>query len=741
MNPAHDGGADAASDGSAQEEDASVGDADGGVASSGRAIFDLGDACDRAGELGCSDADSALSLVCEQDHWVRNTTCGALQRCDTRLGATQGQCLDLVSGCADEMPGHSFCDGDAIATCGPDRVTTERAECDGGYTCTLQDGEPVCIDVDECEADHGGCDPLTDCMNTAGAHACGACPAGYLGTGDSACTPTLTQLALSSGTLEREFDPGEADHEVSQRFLTPTITLTPAAPPGAGVTIEGGTPLDPGEPWTSPVLRLGTNEIAIEVAQTGHPSRRYTLEVELAGEQEALLAASNLEVGDSFGLRVAVSGDTLVVGARQENGGGTGVNDTDPGQGDNSAPDSGAAYVFVRDNAGWTQQAYVKASNTGAGDMFGTAVAVSGDTLVVGAPEERSAASGVNSLSPGQANDDAIASGAVYVFVRTGETWFQQAYIKASNTGAGDRFGFTVAVSGNTLAVGAYQEDSASSGVNDVSPGQADDSADSSGAVYVFVRDGTVWTQQAYIKASNAEGADNFGAALALSGETLVVGASVEDSGAAGVNPSPGQADNGLDASGAVYAFVRSGTAWTQQAYIKASEPAAQDNFGDSVAILGDTLVVGAHGEDSASIGVDHAGVGHEDNGADGSGAAYVFVRSGTTWTQQAFLKASNPSVGDAFGDAVAVGEDIVVVSAVNEDSAATGFNGTSPGQDDNGAPSSGAVYVFGRSGQSWAQQTYLKADQPSARRFGWSAALSGQSLVVGAQEAAYVFR
>src|SRR5262249_18331914 len=155
-----------------------------------------------------------------------------------------------------------------------------------------------------------------------------------------------------------------------------------------------------------------------------------------------------------------VSDDTVVVGAGLEASVATGVNGNPA---DNSAPSAGAAYVFVRSGTVWSQQAYLKASNTGAVDNFGISVAVSGDTVVMGAPGESSGATGVNG---NQADNSAPSAGAAYVFVRTGTVWSQQAYLKASNTGTGDQFGSSVAVSGDTVVVGANGEDSAATGVN-----------------------------------------------------------------------------------------------------------------------------------------------------------------------------------------------------------------------------------------------------------------------------------
>jgi hypothetical protein len=417
--------------------------------------------------------------------------------------------------------------------------------------------------------------------------------------------------------------------------------------------------------------------------------------------QQAYLKASNTEANDFFAFSVAVSNDTVVVGATGEDSNATGVNGN---QSDNSASNAGAAYVFVRNGATWTQQAYLKASNTDVSDLFGDSVAISGDTIVVGAPLEDSSANGAPN------------AGAAYVFVRSGTTWTQQAYLKASNSEAGDQFGISVAVSGDTIIIGAPREDGTSNTAFD------------SGAAYVFVRSGTTWSQQAYLKASNAEANDIFGQSVGISGETAVVGAYAEASAATGVNGD--QSDNSASLAGAAYVFVRSGTSWTQQAYLKASNTDAGDAFGWSVAVSGDTAVVGATNEDSSATGVNGNG---SDNNAAESGAAYVFVRSGTTWSQQAYLKASNTDALDELGYSVAISGNTVVVGAVAESSDATGVDGNGS---NNNAPQSGAAYAFGRSGTTWTQKAYLKASNTGVSdQFGNSVAISGDTAVVGAPQ------
>jgi hypothetical protein len=443
---------------------------------------------------------------------------------------------------------------------------------------------------------------------------------------------------------------------------------------------------------------------------------------------EAYVKASNTGGNDDFGgivplpqggtlSTVALSGDTLVVGAPREDSAAIGVNGD---QSNNSAPDSGAVYVFTRTSGVWSQQAYLKASNTGAGDRFGSSVALSGDTLAVGAFEEASAATGING---NQLDNSAFGSGAVYVFTRTGGVWSQQVYVKASNTEALDRFGISVALAGDTLAVGAFGEASAATGING---NQADNSALGSGAVYVFTRTGGVWSQQAYVKASNPEMGDQFGISVALSGDTLAVGASREGSAATGINGD--QTNNSASASGAVYVFTRTGGLWSQQAYVKASNTGALDQFGNSVTLSGDTLAVGAYFESSNAIGVNGD---QANNGAGSSGAVYVFARTGGVWSQQAYVKASNTGSSDAFGISVSLSGDTLAVGALEEDSTATGVNGN---QTNNSAPASGAVYVFTRTGGLWSQQAYMKASNTGTLdHFGASIALVGDTLVVGA--------
>ena len=406
--------------------------------------------------------------------------------------------------------------------------------------------------------------------------------------------------------------------------------------------------------------------------------------------QQAYIKASNTETNDNFGYSISLSsdGNTLAVGAPYEDSNATGVGGDDA---DNSTANSGAVYVFTRSGGTWGQHAYIKASNNGSNDHFGSAVSLSSDgsTLAVGSDAEDSNATGLNG---DQTNNTLNNSGAVYVFRNSSGTWSQEAYVKASNPGIGDNFGFSISLSsdGDTLAVGAPYEDSSATGVGG---NTSDNSAEDSGAVYVFTYSGSSWGQQAYIKASNTGDYDDFGYAISLSsdGNTLAVGADYEGSNATGINGNQNNED--AMSSGAAYVFTRSGSTWSQQAYIKASNTAADDNFGGALSLSadGNTLAVGAPYEDSNAT--DLAGDDLDNSVAD-SGAIYLFTRSGTTWSQQTYLKASNTGIEDWFGFSLSISGDgnSLAVGAVNENSNATGVEGD---ESDATALGSGAVFIY----------------------------------------------
>jgi hypothetical protein len=451
--------------------------------------------------------------------------------------------------------------------------------------------------------------------------------------------------------------------------------------------------------------------------------------------QEAYAKASNANAIDHFGLAIAIAGDTMVVGAQDESSNQTTITNGTAASTDNSAAAAGAVYVYSRSGTTWVQQAYLKAPNAGAGDSFGESVAIDGDTVVVGASNESSNQTTITNGTSASADNSLASAGASYVFKRTGTTWAQEAYLKAPNAGAGDQFGYSVAISGDSVVVGAQGEASNQTTITNGAGASADNSQAETGAAYVFKRSGTNWAQQAYLKAPNAGAGDHFGFSVAISGDTVVVGAVDEASNQTTItNGATASADDTATSAGAAYVFKRSGTTWTQEAYLKAPNAGAGDFFGESVAIDGDTVVVGAIGEASSQTSITNGTTASGNNAAAAAGAAYVFRRSGTTWAQQAYLKAPNAEADDYFGMSVAVSGDIVVVGAPRESSnRTTVINGTS-GSSDNSVSWAGAAYVFKRSGTTWAQQAYLKAPNAESNDyFGVSVAASGTTVVVGA--------
>jgi hypothetical protein len=399
--------------------------------------------------------------------------------------------------------------------------------------------------------------------------------------------------------------------------------------------------------------------------------------------QQAYLKPSNPQMSAEFAHAVAISGDgnTIAVSAFWEASKATGINGD---QKDESIPQAGAVYVFTRRGNAWTQQAYVKASNTGEagtadtfgdGDQFGGAIALSddGNTLAVGAHAEDSAG------YDNQQDNSQSSAGAVYVYNRTGAAWNQTAFVKAANTDGGDMFGYSLSLSadGRTMAVGAFDEDGSALEPN----GPVNNGRGGAGAVYVFVKGSAgTWIQESYLHASNNEGGDSFGVAASLSddGNTLLVGSLDEDCLATGINPAePCNNDREADIStGAAYVFTRAAGTWRQQAFLKPHNTGANDWFGARLVLSGDgnTAVIPAMFEDGA------------DEKTQEAGALYLFVRSGATWRQGAYIKAGNAEAYDHFGSSVAVSRDGRTLAA-----GAYGEDGP-----DNKFDEAGAAYVIG---------------------------------------------
>jgi hypothetical protein len=361
------------------------------------------------------------------------------------------------------------------------------------------------------------------------------------------------------------------------------------------------------------------------------------------------------------------------------------------------------------------QRGLLKPATSDSSDFGGWSVAIDGNTVVVGAVGE-----------DGEGNSVSTA-GSVYVFVKSGAGWVLQATLRAAQADVEDHFGYSVAVQGDTILVGVPYEDSASRSING---DEADNLAENAGAVFVFVRNGSQWTRQAYLKAANADPGDQFGKSVAIQGDRVIVGAWLEDGNGPVSNDDP--ENNDAEDSGAVYSFVRNGTTWEQTDYVKVSNTGAGDGFGGSVAFgqEGARFVAGALFEDSDANGINGDG---GNNDAIESGAAYVFealALPSPQWVEQYYLKAANSDSGDLFGASVAMDGSTIVVGAPWEASASA----TNPA--DNTWTDSGAVYVFDAQLDPpfLAQQAFLKSSHPDPYdSFGTSVAVRGGFLAVGA--------
>jgi hypothetical protein len=331
---------------------------------------------------------------------------------------------------------------------------------------------------------------------------------------------------------------------------------------------------------------------------------------------------------------------------------------------------AGSAYVFARTGSTWVQQAKLMHSDPAEGDNFGASVSISSDYIIVGAPKDD--------------ND----SGSAYIFAKPASGWTDMTET-AKLTGLGyNNFGSSVSISGNFAIVGAPWNN---------------DQGSRSGKVYLFEKPATGWTdmtETAKLTANDGASYDYFGSNVAISGDTIVVSAFGND-------------DNG-SGSGSAYIFEKPATGWTdmvETAKLTASDASSGDTFGNSVSIAGDSVIIGAHQDD--------------DNGTD-SGAAYIFEKPITGWTdmtETAKLTASDASSGDTFGNSVSIAEDKAIVGSINDDS-----NGTD----------SGSAYIFEKPASGWTDMVettkVVPIDGSESDNFGRSVSISSDFAIVGSE-------
>jgi len=356
--------------------------------------------------------------------------------------------------------------------------------------------------------------------------------------------------------------------------------------------------------------------------------------------------ASDAVAGAQFGYSVSINGSVMAVGSIRDNE--NGIN-------------SGSAYVYRYDGNNWVEEQKLLASDAAAGDFFGASVAVNGDVIVVGA-----------FLDNG--------TGSAYVFRYNGSSWIEEQKLLASDAAVDDDFGLSVSVSGDVIIVGAY-------GCDNAGPYTG---APNAGSAYIYRYNGSSWIEEQKLYASDAYSYDYFGSSVSVSGDIVAVGAYQND-------------DNGND-SGSAYVFRYGGGTWTEEQKLAAGDAAAGDNFGRSISVSGDALVVGAN---------------LDDDGGSGSGSAYVFRYGGGTWSEEQKLVASDAAADDRFGRSVSVSGDMLVVGAYS---------------DDDGGSASGSAYVFRYGDSTWMEdQKLLAGDAAADDYFGFSVSVDGQMIAVGA--------
>ena len=359
-----------------------------------------------------------------------------------------------------------------------------------------------------------------------------------------------------------------------------------------------------------------------------------------------IMVADDGGVGDGYGWAVAIDGDIAVVGAVNDNARGT---------------DSGSIYVLEYDGNRWDETVRIVPSTVWSNDAFGDAVAISGDTIVAGAPGDDESGSG---------------AGAAYVFEFDGVNWVQRAFLSPPGAADGDNFGSTVGIDGDTIVIGAMLDD---------------DGGSNAGKVYVYRRVGGSWVLETTLVSDDIAEFDRFAKDVAISGDRALISCDSDDDQGSG--------------SGSAYVFTRVGNVWSQSAKLIASDGDVDDQFGERLDIDGDTIVIGARYDDSMGTW---------------SGSAYVFEFDGSDWNEQIKLNAFDATSSQFYGQDVAVDAGRILVGAW--------------GEDHGGQFNAGTAYAYSRVAGVWGLDRKIDAsDQEGWDFFGYSLDLSGDHAIIGA--------
>lgn len=356
---------------------------------------------------------------------------------------------------------------------------------------------------------------------------------------------------------------------------------------------------------------------------------------------EIKLTASDGDADDRFGYSVSIFGDYILIGVSE----------------DDNGYSSGSAYIFYYDGSSWSEQQKLTASDGDIEDRFGNSVSISGDNILIGAKLD---------------DDNGTSSGSTYIFLYDGLSWVEQQKLIASDGIDGDYFGCSVSISGDYALIGAWGNDNNGS---------------YSGSAYIYHYDGTSWSEQQKLTASDGDAVDMFGHSVSISGDYALIGAFGND-------------DNG-SSSGSAYIYHYDGLSWGEQQKLTASDGAENDWFGWSVSISGDCALIGARNDD--------------DNGSS-SGSAYIYYYDETSWEEHQKLTASDGAGWDNFGISVSISEDYALI-------------GTSYGNNYNGS-----AYIYHYDETYWIEQQKLTAsDGAENDRFGNSVSISEDYALIGA--------
>jgi hypothetical protein len=645
------------------------------------------------GNRACPEHGSRSRLLCENGSWKAQSECLENERCNSMEGADRGTCQPISGACMNRQANVPYCDGETMKVC-TDLIAPEDRAC----------------------AEHERCVPD-------GATVRCACRPGYVVVMQGGRCALASQCETASGGCDL----------LTQCSLENGQRVCSACPPGfSGTGEQGCAPLLQDLTLSAGKLQPDVSPNVLEYrARVPLLAHRVVLKPVLPAKTQVTLNGAPLPENGTWTSPVLPLGETPIeLAATSEFGVST-------------------KYKIVLERLG-EQQSYLKAPNPGSYNQFGSSVAVSGDTLLVTAWFESSGATGVDG-DPN--NTGAAQSGAAYVFVRDGDGWKQQAYLKPNDTTAADFFGTSAVLNGDTIVIGAIHE-----GLFEESSGPS-----RPGAAYVFTRNAGVWSQTQRLAGAAQDGSDLFGAAVALDADTLAIGAPWESTGG--------------NQAGAVYVYQRNGSMFSEVQKLKSSKPTANARFGWSAALDGDHLVVGAPDDPPPNARTGTAEVFDRRSGMwtpsqflqpptlgaaanfgyavavrgnrvaisaprtaafPGSltptepGEVYVFEAEREGWKQTARLVAPFPRNTDWFGLSLGITDTALIIGAPGDASSGHGL-AADPSRSD--ATFSGAAYLFASTDAGWTQSTFIKPDNADGDDwFGTSLATDGQSLVIGAQ-------